>query len=67
MNEWREGARTGDPNDSCPKCGLVGILTMDFQKFGKRKVRVCTTCKAVFSDDKKAADIVTYPKEGTCL
>jgi hypothetical protein len=64
MNEWREGARQGDSNDSCPGCGLVGVLTMDFSKFGKRKVRICPTCQAVFEGEKKVSSI-TYTKETT--
>jgi translation elongation factor P/translation initiation factor 5A len=57
MNEFREGARIHDKNDSCPKCGLAGVLTMDFNKFGKHKVHVCLTCRAVYENGKKQSDV----------
>lgn len=60
MREWTEGARRGDPLDLCPKCGLAGVLTYDFKKLGKHRMVDCPTCRAIYVDGEKAADV----KEG---
>jgi hypothetical protein len=57
VNEFREGTRIHDPNDSCPKCGLVGVLTMDFKKFGSHKVQTCLTCRKVYENGKAVSDV----------
>ena len=46
---FREGIRSGNPNDECPGCHTRGvILAMDFKKFGRHNIRVCLACHAVF-------------------
>ena len=52
---WREGARRGDPADLCPTCGLAGVLTYDFSKFGKHRMVECPTCGVIYVDGKRAA------------
>jgi Zn-finger nucleic acid-binding protein len=58
MTEWEEGARQGSKLDLCPKCGLEGVLSYDFKKLGKHSFRFCPTCRAIFVDGQKAADVV---------
>jgi hypothetical protein len=51
MNDtWREGARSGDPADKCPKCADGGkiVFGSDFKKFGKQSVRACAQCQRVY-------------------
>ena len=55
---WHEGARRGDPTDLCPNCGLAGVLTYDFKKFGRHTVVECPTCRAIFVDGQRAADVI---------
>lgn len=59
-NDWREGARRGDPADSCPFCGKPGVLTWGFKKMGKHTLQECPACKAIFVDGQRAAEV----KEG---
>jgi Zn-finger nucleic acid-binding protein len=63
MIEFREGARYGYPTDLCPKCGLAGVLTFNFRKFGKHTMHHCPTCSAIYVDGQLAA-LVENRKEG---
>ena len=50
---WREGARTNDPLDTCPRCGKTGLLfSSDFKAFGKQSIRICQFCARVFHNGK---------------
>ena len=55
---WREGARTHDPRDVCPACGVASCeFAWDFRKFGKHAQRVCLKCMSVSVDGEKAGEI----------
>ena len=46
---WRAGARAGDPDDICPRCGQPRcFFASDFKKMGKRSVRACGHCQKVY-------------------
>lgn len=65
MDEWREGARSGDLRDECPLCGAKGcIFASDFSKFGKQKVRVCAVCCRVSNKGKEEGVLVVTKPEG---
>ena len=36
---------------------MVGVLTMDFKKFGSHKVQTCLTCLAVYENGKKVSAV----------
>ncbi len=62
---WREGARSGDPNDECPQCHAPGcIFASDFKKMGRRSVRVCAACCTVSVNGKAEGPLVVTKKEG---
>ena len=64
MDEWREGARSGDMNDVCPICHAPGcIFASDFRKFGRQSVRVCAVCCTV-SNKGKAEGVLVVTKQG---
>jgi uncharacterized Zn finger protein len=39
----------------CPTCGLAGVLTYDFSKFGRHRMVECPTCGVIYVDGKRAA------------
>ena len=57
VDHWKEGARRGEVSDLCPACGLAGVLTFDFKKFGQHRMVECPTCGAIYVDGQKAADV----------
>jgi hypothetical protein len=59
MTAYREGARRGEATDLCPQCGLAGVLTWDFKKFGKHTLKECPTCQVIFVDGQKAASVIS--------
>lgn len=64
---FREGARANDPLDACPGCGKNCChFASDFKMMGKKSVRACIHCKAVYLNDKKTADLEVHvlPKDG---
>ena len=67
MDEWREGARSGDPLDVCPICKATGVIfASDFSKFGRQKVRVCAVCCTVSNKGKaEGVLVVTKPTGGS--
>lgn len=49
VDTFREGIRSGFPDDVCPGCNTPGcVLAMDFKAFGRHNIRVCFACRAVF-------------------
>lgn len=65
MDEWREGARSGDPLDECPLCHATGcIFASDFSKFGKQKVRACAVCCTVSNKGKAEGPLVVTKTDG---
>lgn len=63
MSEWKEGARSGFPDDTCPHCGAPGcVFRSDFRKFGKHSVSVCLACKTVTADgDSSPLEVYVAP------
>ena len=63
---WREGARTGCPDDVCPGCAHSPCLfASDFKvAFSKKSVRVCTSCQSVYVNWKREGDLAIYPTAG---
>lgn len=60
-DEWREGARTGDPKDECPGCTARGVLfASDFKKFGRQSVRVCAKCRRVYVNGKLEGELEVH-------
>ena len=60
-DEWREGARSGDPLDECPGCHAKGCMfASDFKAMGKRSVRVCGICKRVYVNGKDEGPLVVH-------
>lgn len=58
---FREGARSMDPADICPHCGLNRIVfASDFKMMGKKKVRACLDCKSVYVNGDKTSDLIVF-------
>lgn len=59
---WREGFRTGDPDDICPGCLNSGcLLAGDFKKFGNQSLRACVHCGGVYLNGKRTAELQRMP------
>lgn len=62
-DQWREGARSNDPADRCPKCPDGGriVFGSDFKKFGRQSVRACSGCKTVYVNGEATGPLVVVP------
>ena len=57
-DEWREGARREDPNETCPGCFFVGpALVWRFKKMGKHTLVFCQKCNKVHVDGDLATTV----------
>ena len=61
VDTFREGARVHDPFDSCPGCGAqCPHFASDFKAMGKKSIRVCLACKAVFLNEKRVSELEVH-------
>lgn len=62
IDDFREGAVSGDPADKCPACGVAApLLRFDFRKMGAHRLVVCAACKAVSVDGALATKLIVFP------
>jgi len=61
-DEWREGARSFDPLDECPGCGVKGRVAFasDFKMMGKHSIRASVCCGAVYDNGKLKGPLTVH-------
>lgn len=68
IDDFREGARSGDPKDTCPNCKAVApMLVYDGKHMGRHRLVACAACKTVFLDGQLAATLEVFGPHATFL
>lgn len=65
-DDYREGARSGDPLDKCPACPDGGrvLFASDFHKMGEHKIRCCANCGKCYDHDHEQGPFTVHQQGG---